>query len=273
MSLAAIMVHVDVERDSEQRVQVALRLANRFRAALIGVAGSEPRPAFAAAGIAVYTDPDRSDPQRMTARLDAMGKKFCVQGATLEQVEWRSSLGPAADLLVQEARAADLILVGHRHRAGKASGLVDPGVILLRAGRPLLVVPDTVGPLELRRAVVAWKDTRECRRAVRDAIPLLQQAREVLLVALGEGETESRTKQVLADVRAHLARHDVIVAGEIWRPARGPVLDELLRIVREESADLLVAGGYGHSRLGEWMFGGVTHELLAQSPVCCMLSH
>jgi hypothetical protein len=202
VSLAVIMVHVDVERDSEQRVQVALRLANRFRAALIGVAGWEPRPAFTTAGIAVYTDPDRSDMQRMTARLDDMGKKFCVQGATLEQVELRSSLCPAADLLVREARAADLILVGHRHRAGNASGLVDPGAILLRAGRPLLVVPDTVAPLALRRAVVTWKETRECRRAVRDAIPLLKESREVLLLSLDEGDTESRAKQALTDVRA-----------------------------------------------------------------------
>ena len=135
MSFAAIMVHVDVERDSEQRVQVALRLADRFRAALIGVAGLEPRPAFSAGGIAVFTDSDPSAAQRMTARLDEMGKKFCVQGAALEQVEWRSGLSPAADLLVREARAADLILVGHRHRAGNASGLVDPGVLPV-ASRP-----------------------------------------------------------------------------------------------------------------------------------------
>jgi len=52
--------------------------------------------------------------------------------------------------------------------------LADPGVILLRAGRPVLVAPDTVAPLQLRRVVVAWKDTRECRRAVRDALPFLQ---------------------------------------------------------------------------------------------------
>ena len=65
----------------------------------------------------------------------------------------------------------------------------------------------------------------------------------------------------------------VIVADEIWRRARGPVATELLELVRAENADLVVAGGYGHSRLGEWIFGGVTHELLSSSPVCCMLSH
>ena len=74
--------------------------------------------------------------------------------------------------------------------------LADPGVILLRAGRPVLLVPDTVAPLQLRRVVVAWKDTRECRRAVRDALPFLQRAKEVLLVGIGEGEAESNAKKL-----------------------------------------------------------------------------
>jgi nucleotide-binding universal stress UspA family protein len=68
-------------------------------------------------------------------------------------------------------------------------------------------------------------------------------------------------------------RHGVIVADEIWKPARGPAATELMELVRAEKADLIVAGGYGHSRLGEWIFGGVTHHLLASSPVCCLLSH
>jgi nucleotide-binding universal stress UspA family protein len=121
--------------------------------------------------------------------------------------------------------------------------------------------------------VVAWKDTRECRRAVRDALPFLQQAKEVLLVATGEDQSQSQAKKTLANVTAYLVRHRVIVAAEIWRRARQRVAAELLRVVDEEKADLIVAGGYGHSRLGEWIFGGVTRELLAGSPVCCMLSH
>ena len=121
--------------------------------------------------------------------------------------------------------------------------------------------------------MIAWKDTRECRRAVRDALPFLQQAKEVLLVGIGEGESESHAKRTLSDVAAYLLRHRVAAAQEVWQQARGPVAAELLRHVQDEKADLIVAGGYGHSRLGEWLFGGVTHELLASSPVCCMLSH
>ena len=273
MTYAAMMVHVDVERDCEQRIQVALALADRFQAALIGVAGLAPRPAFVGPGIAVYGEPTQHDPRQRSARLDEMGKKFRDQGQCLEQIEWRTALEFPYELISREARAADLIIVGARHAAGEMRDLVDPGVVLLRAGRPVLVVPDIAAPLALRRVVVAWKDTRECRRAVRDALPFLQQAKEVLLFAVGENEGKSRDKTHLSDVTRYLARHQVSVAEEVWRQSRGPIATELLHFANNEKADLIVAGGYGHSRLGEWIFGGVTHELLATSPMCCMLSH
>jgi nucleotide-binding universal stress UspA family protein len=273
MSFTTMMVHVDVERDCEQRVQLALALADRFQAALIGVAGLALRPAFVAGGIVVYHEPTEHECRAASARLADMGGRFRVKGKHLKQVEWRTALELPYELVSREARAADLIIVGARHTGHSVHDLIDPGVILLRAGRPVLVVPDTVAPLHLRRVAVAWKDTRECRRAVRDALPFLQQAKEVLLVGIGEGESESSAKRTLSDVAAYLLRHRVAAAHEIWRQARGPVPAELLRLVRDEEVDLIVAGGYGHSRLGEWTFGGVTHELLASSPVCCMLSH
>ena len=101
----------------------------------------------------------------------------------------------------------------------------------------------------------------------------MREANEVLVVEIGEEDSKSEDKRNLADIRRYLTRHGVIVADEIWKRARGPVATELLELVRTEQADLIVSGGYGHSRLGEWIFGGVTQELLASSPVCCMLSH
>jgi nucleotide-binding universal stress UspA family protein len=267
------MVHLDVDRDSEQRVQLALDLANRFDASLIGIAGLARRPALRAGSVVVFSEPNPCDLRQMTAAFEDMGKKFLIQGRDLRQVEWRSALEPPSELLAREARAADLVIAGARHAAGNRHDFFDPGVVLLRAGRPILVVPDIVHPLALRRVVIAWKDTRECRRAVRDALPLLQRAKEVLILELGEDGSESEARKALADVGCHLVRHQVVVAEEVWRRARGPVATELLRFAQDEKADPIVAGGYGHSRLGEWIFGGVTHELLTASPVCCMLSH
>jgi nucleotide-binding universal stress UspA family protein len=271
MSFATIMVHVDVGRDSEQRVQLALALAERFRASLIGVAGLALQPAFAAGGIVIYREATEDDCRALRAYLDEIGRRFRGKGQHLKQIEWRTALELPHELVSREARAADLIIVGTRHTGGNVHDLVDPGAILLRAGRPVLVVPPTAAPPPLHRVLVAWKDTRECRRAVRDALPFLQRAKEVLILGIDEGQPET-AKTHLADVAGYLRRYGV-AAREMWRQARGPVAAELLRLARDESADLIVAGGYGHSRLGEWIFGGVTHELLGSTPVCCLLSH
>jgi nucleotide-binding universal stress UspA family protein len=271
-SFATLMVHVDVERDCEQRVQLALALADRFQVTLIGVAGLTLRPAFAVGRVVVYHEPTQDDCRAVSARLDDIGRRFRAKGQHLKEVEWRTALELPYELVSREARAADLIIVGARHPGGNVHDLVDPGVLLLRTGRPLLVVPDVVAPPQLRRVAVAWKETRECRRAVRDALPFLQRAKEVLILGIDEGQPETAERH-LTDVAGYLRRHEVVVAREVWRQARGPIAAELLHLVRDEGADLIVAGGYGHSRLGEWIFGGVTHELLASSPVCCLLSH
>ena len=268
MSLAALMVHVDVEHDSEQRVELAIGLADRFQTALIGVAGCALWPAFMAGDVGL-TKSSQYDFQKVMVRFEQRGKKFHAQGRSLRQIEWRSALETPRELLLREVRAADLLIIGRKRGENDA----DPGVIVLRAGRPVLLVPDPIAALPLRRVVVAWKDTRESRRAVRDALPFLQEAKEVLLVEVGEDESESQAKKKLADVGAYLVRYRVIVAAEVWRRPRGAAAAELLHVVKEEKADLIVAGGYGHSRLGEWIFGGVTRELLSASPVCCMLSH
>jgi nucleotide-binding universal stress UspA family protein len=273
MSFATLMVHLDVEHDCEQRVQLALDLAGRCQAALIGIAGIALRPAFAAGEMVVYHEPTQYDLRSATARFEEMGRKFCIQGQHLKQVEWRTALELPSDLVVREARAADLVIVGPARTGADVRDLVEPGTVLLRAGRPVLVVPDTLARLPLRRVVVAWKETRECRRAVRDALPLLRQAKEVLVVEIGEDGSKTQDKRILGDVARYLVRHGVVVAEEVWKRARGPAATELLELVRAENVDLIVAGGYGHSRLGEWIFGGVTHQVLASSPVCCMLSH
>ena len=136
MSFTTMMVHVDVERDCEQRVQLALALADRFQAALIGVAGLTLRPAFAAGGVVIYHEPTERERHTVSARLDDMGGRFRAKGQHLKQVEWRTALELPYELVSREARAADLIIVGARHTGGNIEDLADPGVILLRRACP-----------------------------------------------------------------------------------------------------------------------------------------
>src|SRR5205823_6525881 len=112
--------------------------ADRFQATLIGVAGLALRPSFSGGPLSVYSDPTAADLQRMKARLEDLGKKFCAQGEGLKQIEWRTALELPDELVAREARASDLVIVGSRQAAGSRHDLVDPGVILLRAGRPVL---------------------------------------------------------------------------------------------------------------------------------------
>jgi len=115
MSFITMMVHLDVERDCEQRVQLALALADRFQAALIGVAGLALRPAFAAGAVVVYCQPTEHECRAASARLEDMGKKFRAQGQHLKQVEWRTALE-----LPYETRVARGQSGGSHHRRSTA---------------------------------------------------------------------------------------------------------------------------------------------------------
>jgi nucleotide-binding universal stress UspA family protein len=143
----------------------------------------------------------------------------------------------------------------------------------MRAGRPLLVVPPGTGNLDTKHVTVAWKDTREARRAVWDALPFLKSAESVHVIEVAERDDLDAAVARTADVVAYLARHEVNARAEARTKREKSVADELILVSEQVGADLIVSGGYGHARLREWAFGGVTSDLLEHSPKCCLLSH
>jgi len=274
MSYATLMVHMDVDGKSSGRESVAADLAARFHAHLIGVGAWAPMSVFLAEGAKVDPDPTEPHLQDMKSLLDQKGRQFCAAVARSDpQAEWRSVLDFPTDVLAQECRSADLVIVGPGQESSDPFRALDPGSLVLKAGRPVLIVPQGVTSLPLRHIAIAWKDVREARRAVRDALPFLQQAESVTIVGISEAGEDDRVMRQIKDVAAYLARHRIEVIAERVRPADVNVTDALLRLVHDENINLVVAGAYGHSRLGEWVFGGVTRDLLAQSPVCSLLSH
>jgi nucleotide-binding universal stress UspA family protein len=166
-----------------------------------------------------------------------------------------------------------LLIVGRDRIAGDSSRSLDPGAVLLKAGRPVLVVPPDIQSLMAERVVIGWKDTREARRAVRDSLPLLRKATKVTIVEIAEPRDRDQSRLGINDVAQYLTRHQVKSVNPATSNAIGSVAGGLVRVAREQKADLIVAGGYGHNRLGEWLFGGVTEELFQASPMCCLLSH
>jgi nucleotide-binding universal stress UspA family protein len=177
-------------------------------------------------------------------------------------------------ILVQQARAADIIVVGERDRdaLGDPFMQADPDDLVMQAGRPLLVVSDTSNWIDLRTVLVAWKDTREARRAVFDALPMLRKAKDVIVTEIAEDEAgRSVALSGVKDVVAWLLRHGVLASGQVPDEC-GHAAVQLERIASEIAAGVVVAGAYGHSRLREWVIGGVTKDLVTPSSRCSLLS-
>lgn len=173
------------------------------------------------------------------------------------------------------AHTADLAVVAGPANDGAEGSIAHDFVasLLLGSGRPVLVVPPgAAAPDDGGAILVAWRPGAEAARALHDALPLLRRAPRVDVVMVDPGSA-TEGDQALSDITAHLARHGVR-ANPVVQAARGrPVSAILLEHAREMPAQLIVAGGYGHSRLREWVMGGVTRELLLGSPVPLLLSH
>jgi nucleotide-binding universal stress UspA family protein len=269
MSYAALMVYVE---NVPRRVRLAADLARRFQANLIGIAARASMPVVTGEDPAVDAALLDQEDAGIRAFLHKAGEEFRSTTADCGiAVEWRSAVDFPNDFVAQEARSADLLIVGQTPAAAYRS--LETGGLLLNAGRPVLVVPKDVASLAVRHVVVAWKDTRESRRAIRDALPFLRLAESVFLVEVAAWGAEANALPRLKDVGRFLAQHQIRNVTERVLPDEPIAGDILLRFAQEQSAGLIVSGAYGHSRLGEWIFGGVTRELLSRSSVCCLFSH
>ncbi len=149
------------------------------------------------------------------------------------------------------------------------------GSLLIDSGRPVLVVPPRCkAPMPPRTIVAAWRPTRECARAFHDALPLLAAAESVeLLVVDPAGGERGHGEQPGADIAAHLSRHGAKVNVQVRQSHDNRIASVLLDHVKETHAHMLVVGGYGHSRIREWAFGGVTRELLFEANIPVFYSH
>ena len=273
MSYSTLMVQLDLDRPNDKRLQVAMELAARFDSRAIGIAAGDIQPLYFLDGQAAQ-DLLEKDRAGLSAQMAKCEEQFRHAFRTrADKIEWRSSLEWPANFIVREARAADLIVTGSKPRGVDPLRQTEPGELALRAGRPVLSVPDEIEYLKFQSAVVAWKDTREARRAVCDALPLLHQAKEVVVVELVEsGAEQAAAKARVDDVAKWLARRGINTAS-ITPKAMIGVSDQLGIIAQDEGANLIVAGAYGHSRLQQWIFGGVTRSLLSQTKCCVLLSH
>jgi nucleotide-binding universal stress UspA family protein len=189
---------------------------------------------------------------------------------TAVSASWREEIGDAVRRLMFFARHHDLIVVGRRTGPnGLPPDLIER--ILLGCGRPLLIAPPQPPRLLVGTVMVCWKETAEAARAVAAAMPLLVSAKRVVLA--GVEEHDRSLGNGLADLSRQLAWHGISATVEFISSAAGPARELLISAARSHRVDLLVMGGYGHSRAREIIFGGVTHSVLESSDTPVFLMH
>lgn len=274
MTYSTLLTHLELDGANDAVCAVSARLANVMGADVIGVAACQPLRSYielpAGEAIEMYRIETVQEMKAAEAHFRA-----ALRGKA-KNVEWRSDVTwrDLADYIAAQSRAADLIVTAPAINSDllDTTRRTDIGALVMAAGRPVLIVPPETRGLDLKSAVIACKDTPETRRAVLDALPLLKLAEQVAIVEIAPKADIPGAFARVRDVAGWLERHE-IEAEVLVQQTKGRDVDSLYRVLEDRHCDLVVAGAYGHSRLREWSFGGVTMDLLVSPDRCALLSH
>jgi nucleotide-binding universal stress UspA family protein len=274
MAIKDILVHVDTQPGAEDRIAFAASLAKKNKAHLTGLH-------VKAEIIVPVTENDVLVPESLIEEqervIDQQAQAAKIQfdsaiGANEVDGEWCVERGFAADLLRHHAHAVDLVIVGQAHPDSAESNDVPEGV-LQDTGRPTLIVPYTgIGRAFARNVMVAWDDSAPAARAVHDSLSLIAKAKRVAVVAVRDKDGEV-VEDPCAEICQHLQRHGVKAESVILRKNGAKVSDMLLGHASDIGCDLLVMGSYGHARWREFIFGGVTEDMLEKTTIPIFTSH
>jgi nucleotide-binding universal stress UspA family protein len=276
MTIKDLLMNLAIGIKDDGTIEYAISLARAFDAHLAAVAFAydEVPPALLAgevppAWIAEYRKEAQGAAQAAVGRFDDATKRagISAQGGWLP-----ATFTGSADLFARMTRRFDLSVI---RQTAPGSSTPAPLIIeaaLFQTGRPVLVVPyiQRTG-LKLDRVIVGWDGSSSAARAAGDAMPFLERAKMVQVVVVSERGKSDEIPG--ADIAQHLARHGVTVeVKQIVAPDAKPA-EVLLSHAADTSADLLVLGGYGHSRLREFVLGGVTRSILETMTVPTLMSH
>lgn len=273
-AIKSILVHVDPSSQGAARLQAARSLAEQHGADVLALYGAVPRAlqfpyaegmsAQLMGELSALDDARRSEARKLFDDAVAGG---------LQRATW---LDPVEAMSLRDfsrrALYADLVIVGQRQREQLAETGV-PGdfveSVLIDSGRPLLVVPyiGTRGSIG-RTIMVAWKESRETARAVAAALPLLERAERVHVASWGKAP-ESQPDELIA----YLHRHGAAATTHHYGEETGDIGAFILSAAADLDADMLVMGGYGHSRAREWVLGGATRAVLEAMTVPVLMAH
>lgn len=278
MTYRTILVHCDSGPEAGQRLAVAVELAQRHGARLIGLHVRQPFESLGFVDAAMpmdslftaYETAAQADQAAATAAFDK-----AVKGTHLS-TEWRVAEGFADEQLAIHARYADLLMLGQADpKADSPASPALPEAIVLATGRPALVIP-YIGVTRTpgRTVMLCWNASRESARAASDAMPFLKEAEEVIVLVVDpKSSVGGHGAEPGADVAAWLARHGVNVTVRRDVAADSDVGGVILSRAADHDVDLIVMGLYGHSRLRELMLGGASRAILSSMTVPVVMAH
>lgn len=288
MGYQDILVYLDDHRDAGTRLRLAVSLAAQNKAHLVGLYGFELPQAPASRIVAGVPAEDSLllttyERERDSAFSNAADSEAAFRAEARRagiKSDWQIYPDKPADLIAlitERARYADLTVLG---QADSAHPLFDtlaklPEAVMLGSGRPVLIVPyagriDTMG----KNVLVAWSGTRESARAVGDALPLLRAAEAVTVVSIGSSrDAREHDDQPVAGLARHLAWHDIRAEASHFVATDIEAGELILSRAADLGCDLIVMGGYGHSRVRELVLGGVTRAILQHMTMPVLMSH
>jgi nucleotide-binding universal stress UspA family protein len=270
-----ILVHVDGREAGRRRVRFAVDMAARTGARVAGLHVTPPvevpplyKPSLVAEVAAEISSKLALDAHAAAAIFSEEATRH------LPDACWFEAEGDVVQGIVDKARYADLVILGQYERQGspEAHPLPVAHSLVVRCGRPVLVVPVAVQPSALARIAVAWDGSREAVRAIHDAVPLLRLAQSVQIVMVISPSDEG--SEVDGErLAAHLANHGIPVASNVLQIRSAEETEALQPRIERGDYDLLVMGGYSHPRWLEFIFGGTTRSILLSSKIPVMVSH
>ena len=271
MPYHVLLTHVIADPGCQSRLRMTASVARALGAEVVGLGAQAPWPCPTEGGVGTYYEQIAEATRGDLAAAAALFRDAFKDSPTASP--WREEMGYPDEVIPRHARVADLVVAYPTDGEISGSVYARPDTLVMETGLPVLLLPRREKEFRAERVLFAWKNTRETRRAISATLPLLKQAGRVLVAAVCRDHELPEVEAQLSDVAQRLSRHGITAATLAEVDAPGAAGHRLLRIAETDTADVVIAGAYGHSRLREWALGGVTRDLIADGGRYVLLNH
>ena len=277
MAIKDLAVAFNASDNSRAAVKLAVQMCLKYEATLTGIYAHLPVKFEAQVEIWISDEMRASLKKADADSVAAIEETFRAavkESGFTGPVEWVSPTGHPNDLLARSARYHDLLLIGQYSNPDRNQRRVRAEELVMNSGKPIIIVPIgyQVRPFT-GHAVVAWDGSRPAARALSDAMQILETKERLDVVTVGAPGAQARKDAFAQDIITYLTRHGINAKQTNLSAAREGVGATLLKYCSETDPDVLVMGAYGHARLREELFGGVTRHILENANVPVLMAH